>query len=125
MKGEIQLMGSAVSLLSHSETGQFFTFGVVSGITAMVMQAKTVDEMMDWASTLYHASSIANGGGYLIEAFFHCPIFAASPNPQRHRRRHSLNFFLPLPPRATLTGREEAPVGVGRGRGARGGPEAG
>lgn len=67
IKGDIQLMGSAVSLLNHSETGQFFCFRVVSGITSIVMQAKTVDDMMDWASTLYHASSMSNGGGYLLE----------------------------------------------------------
>jgi hypothetical protein len=67
IKGDIQLMGSAVSLLNHSETGQFFCFRVVSGITSIVMQAKTVDDMMDWASVLYHASSMSNGGGYLLE----------------------------------------------------------
>ena len=67
VKGDIQLMGSAVALLSYSETGQFFSFRIVSGITSIVMQASTVDEMMDWASILYHASSMANGGGYLID----------------------------------------------------------
>ena len=67
MKGNILLMGSAVTLLAHSETGQFFTFKIVGGISSIVMQAKTVDEMMDWASVLYHASSMANGGGYLLE----------------------------------------------------------
>ena len=71
IKGDIQLMGSAVSLLSHSETGQFFCLRIVSGITSIVMQAKTVDDMMDWASVLYHASSIANGGGYLLEVEKH------------------------------------------------------
>ena len=67
MKGNILLMGSAVTLLAHSETGQFFTFKIVGGVSSIVMQAKTVDEMMDWASVLYHASSMANGGGYLLE----------------------------------------------------------
>src|SRR3546814_20048468 len=67
MKGEVQLMGSAVSLVSYAETGQYFCFRVVAGITSLVMQGLTVDDMMDWASTLYHAIAIANGGAYLLE----------------------------------------------------------
>ena len=67
MKGNIGLIGSAVMLLTHSETGKYFTFKIVEGISSIVMQAETVDEMMDWASVLYHASSMASGGGYLLE----------------------------------------------------------
>src|SRR3546814_12112493 len=53
--------------MPHSENGQHFTFKLVSGVTVLVMQALTVEEMMDWASTLFHAIAIANGGGYLLD----------------------------------------------------------
>mmetsp|Transcript_32175 Transcript_32175/g.59915 ORF Transcript_32175/g.59915 Transcript_32175/m.59915 type:complete len:923 (+) Transcript_32175:102-2870(+) len=66
LKGDVPLMGSAVSLVSSSETGKFFCFRVVSGVTSLVMQGETQDEMMDWAATLYHAIAIANGGGHII-----------------------------------------------------------
>lgn len=66
IKGDVPLMGSAVSLVSSTETGKFFCFRLVSGVTSLVMQGETLDEMMDWASTLYHAISIANGGSYIL-----------------------------------------------------------
>jgi hypothetical protein len=66
VKGDIPLMGSAVSLISSSETGKFFCFRVVSGVTSLVMQGETMDEMMDWASMLYHAIALANGGGHVL-----------------------------------------------------------
>ena len=68
LKGVIHLMGSAVSLVHRSETSQYFCFKVVSGITGIIMQGMTVDEMMDWAGAIYHAISVANGGGYLLDA---------------------------------------------------------
>jgi flagellar biosynthesis GTPase FlhF len=67
MKGEVQLMGSAVSLVNYAEAGQYFCFRLVSGITSLVMQGLTVDDMMDWASTLYHAIAVANGGAHLLD----------------------------------------------------------
>ena len=66
VKGDVPLMGSAVSLLPSSETGKFFCFRLVSGVTSLVMQAETMDEMMDWAATLYHAIAIANGGSHIL-----------------------------------------------------------
>eukprot|EP00602_Paraphysomonas_sp_CaronLab_P006782 CAMPEP_0185017452 /NCGR_PEP_ID=MMETSP1103-20130426/406_1 /TAXON_ID=36769 /ORGANISM="Paraphysomonas bandaiensis, Strain Caron Lab Isolate" /LENGTH=972 /DNA_ID=CAMNT_0027546873 /DNA_START=174 /DNA_END=3092 /DNA_ORIENTATION=+ len=66
VKGDVPLMGSAVSLMSSAETGKFFCFRVVSGVTSLVMQGVTMDEMMDWASTLYHAIAIANGGAHIL-----------------------------------------------------------
>jgi hypothetical protein len=66
IKGDVPLMGSAVSLISSTETGKFFCFRVVSGVTSLVMQAMTMDDMMDWASTLYHAIAIANGGAHIL-----------------------------------------------------------
>ena len=67
LKGVIHLMGSAVSLVHRSETSQYFCFRVVSGITGIVMQGLTVDDMMEWAAAIYHAISVANGGGYLLD----------------------------------------------------------
>jgi hypothetical protein len=66
VKGDVPLMGSAVSLMSSAETGKFFCFRVVSGVTSLVMQGVTMDEMMDWASCLYHAIAVANGGAHIL-----------------------------------------------------------
>ena len=66
IKGELPLMGSAVCLVSSTETGKFFCFRIVSGSESMVMQAVDMDEMMDWAATLYHASAVANGGLHVL-----------------------------------------------------------
>ncbi len=68
VKGDIPLMGSAVSLASSQETGKFFCFRLVSGITCLTAQAETFDDLMDWASTLYHAIGIANGGAHVLRA---------------------------------------------------------
>mmetsp|Transcript_14187 Transcript_14187/g.26565 ORF Transcript_14187/g.26565 Transcript_14187/m.26565 type:complete len:1074 (+) Transcript_14187:43-3264(+) len=66
IKGDVPLMGSAVSLVSSTETGKFFCFRLVSGVTSLVMQGETLDEMMEWASSLYHAIAIANGGSHIL-----------------------------------------------------------
>lgn len=66
VKGDVPLMGSAVSLVPSSETGKFFCFRLVSGVTSLTMQGETIDEMMDWASTLFHAIAIANGGSHIL-----------------------------------------------------------
>lgn len=66
VKGDVPLMGSAVSLVSSTETGKFFCFRLVSGVTSLVMQGETLDEMMEWASTLYHAIAVANGGSHIL-----------------------------------------------------------
>lgn len=66
VKGDVPLMGSAVSLVPSSETGKFFCFRLVSGVTSLTMQGETMDEMMDWASTLFHAIAIANGGSHIL-----------------------------------------------------------
>lgn len=68
LKGKIPLAGSAVSLVSREETVGFnFCFRISFGIGELVMQATTLEEMVEWASTLYHAIAIANGGGYLLD----------------------------------------------------------
>lgn len=66
LKGDMPLMGSAVSLMPAKETGKYYCFRLVSGVTSLVMQAESVEDMMDWASTLYHASFIANGGNHIV-----------------------------------------------------------
>jgi len=67
LKGCVQLMGSAVSLVPHEEVDQNFCFRLVSGVATLIMQAETVEDMVDWSTTLYHAIAIANGGGYLLD----------------------------------------------------------
>lgn len=67
LKGCVQLMGSAISLVPYEEEKQYFCFRLISGVATLIMQAETVEEMLHWATTLYHAIAIANGGGYLID----------------------------------------------------------
>mmetsp|Transcript_4950 Transcript_4950/g.5085 ORF Transcript_4950/g.5085 Transcript_4950/m.5085 type:complete len:1012 (-) Transcript_4950:261-3296(-) len=66
LKGDFPLMGSAVSLVSEEETGRPYCFRLVSGVTCLIMNATSEEDMMDWAATLYHAIAIANGGAHLI-----------------------------------------------------------
>lgn len=66
IKGEIMLMGASVSLVPPEEIGRYFCFRVLSGVLDLVLQAKDINEMVDWASTLYHAIAVANGGGYIV-----------------------------------------------------------
>ena len=66
LKGDVPLMGSAVSLVSETESGKPFCFRLVSGVTCLIMQAASADEAMDWAAILYHAIAIANGGAHLL-----------------------------------------------------------
>lgn len=75
LKGDVPLMGSAVSLAQESETGRPFCLKLVSGVTYLIMAAPSAEEQLDWAATLYHAIAIANGGAHLLalekyEAFF-------------------------------------------------------
>ncbi|CAM9968721.1 unnamed protein product, partial [Phaeothamnion confervicola] len=68
LQGVVPMMGSAVSLVPFGATGgQQFCFTVVSGITTLFLQGLTAEDMMDWATHLYHASAIANGGGHLLD----------------------------------------------------------
>ena len=52
IKDRVHLMGSVVSLVSKEESGRNFCFRLVSGCAVLVMQATTVEEMIDWATTL-------------------------------------------------------------------------
>ena len=56
IKGDIQLMGSAVSLLSQRETGQFFCFRIVSGITSIVMQRSDDRSSLGFARVYFFSS---------------------------------------------------------------------
>lgn len=67
VRGEFPLIGTAVTLVPYSETGQFFCFKLVSGAGSLILKSLTVNDMMSWASALYHAITVANGSGYLVE----------------------------------------------------------
>ena len=66
IKGEFPLMGSAVSLVSPEEIGRLFCFRLISGVSVLLVQSATERQMLEWASTLYHAVAIANGGGHIL-----------------------------------------------------------
>lgn len=64
--GEIPLMGGAVNLVPFDEVGRNCCFKVLSGVSQLIVQADTVNEMFDWASALYYGMALANGGGYVL-----------------------------------------------------------
>lgn len=66
IKGEFPLLGSAVSLVSAQEIGRFFCLRLISGVAVLLLQSATERQMLEWASTLYHAIAIANGGGHIL-----------------------------------------------------------
>lgn len=66
IKGEFPLLGSVVSLVSAQEIGRFFCLRLISGVAVLLLQSATERQMLEWASTLYHAIAIANGGGHIL-----------------------------------------------------------
>lgn len=64
--GEIPLMGGSVNLVPFDVAGRNCCFKVLSGVSALVVQADTVNDMFDWACALYYGMAIANGGGYVL-----------------------------------------------------------
>ena len=66
IKGEFPLLGSAVSLVSAQEIGRFFCLRLISGVAMLLLQSASERQMLEWASTLYHAVAIANGGGHIL-----------------------------------------------------------
>jgi hypothetical protein len=66
VRGGLPMKGSAVSLVSPSETGVLCCFRVVCGVTSLDLQGESQEDMIDWAATLYHAIAIANGGGHIV-----------------------------------------------------------
>lgn len=67
IKGECPLMGSVVSLLKEGETGKRSCFRLMSGMMYLTLQSSNESLMMEWAATMYHAISIANGGAYILQ----------------------------------------------------------
>ena len=67
IKGECPLMGSVVSLLKEGETGKRSCFRLMSGMMYLTLQSSNETLMMEWAATMYHAISIANGGAYILQ----------------------------------------------------------
>jgi hypothetical protein len=64
--GEVPLMGGSINLVPFDVAGRNCCFKVLSGVSSLVVQADTVNEMFDWACALYYGMAIANGGGYLL-----------------------------------------------------------
>ena len=64
-KGDIPLMGSSVSILAGPDIGERCCFRILSGVTAIILQAENHEVMMDWVTRLYHAIALANGAKYL------------------------------------------------------------
>ncbi len=68
VKGECPLMGSVVSLIKEGEAGgKRNCFRLMSGMMYLTLQCANEKQMMDWASAMYHAISIANGGAYILQ----------------------------------------------------------
>jgi hypothetical protein len=67
VKGECPLMGSVVSLIREGEAGKKNCFRLMSGMMYLTLQCANEKQMMEWASSMYHAISIANGGAYILQ----------------------------------------------------------
>ena len=68
VKGECPLMGSVVSLIKEGEAGgKKNCFRLMSGMMYLTLQCANEKQMMEWASVMYHAISIANGGAYILQ----------------------------------------------------------
>jgi hypothetical protein len=67
LKGEFPLVGSAVSMLSKEVTKKDFCFKLVSGLGSLVLRGMNHEDTLSWCSALYHAITISNGGGYILE----------------------------------------------------------
>jgi hypothetical protein len=63
MKGDVPLMGCTLKLLTEEEVSRPHCMQLTSsaGKGALVLQAATADNRLEWAASLYHAISIANG----------------------------------------------------------------
>jgi hypothetical protein len=63
LKGDVPLMGSTLKLLSEEEVSRPNCLQLTSsaGKGALTLEAASPEERLDWAASLYHAISIANG----------------------------------------------------------------
>lgn len=66
-KVDLPLQNASVSLVHSSEYDKFFCFRVQVDMVNLVLQAATLEEMLDWAATIYHAIGMASGGKHIIE----------------------------------------------------------
>ena len=64
---DLPLQHASVSLVHSSEYDKFFCFRFQVDMINMVLQASTLEEMLDWAATLYHAIAMANGGKHILD----------------------------------------------------------
>ncbi|CAM9717155.1 unnamed protein product, partial [Ectocarpus sp. 8 AP-2014] len=65
--GSMPMIGSAVALDPETESGAPNCLSVVAGVMSVVLQALNRQDALSWASHLYQASAVANGGGYLLD----------------------------------------------------------
>lgn len=66
-KVDLPLQNASVALVHSSEYDKFFCFRVQIDMISLVLQASSLEEMLDWAAMLYHAIAVANGGKHIIE----------------------------------------------------------
>jgi hypothetical protein len=71
LQGVVPMMGSAVSTQPQrwepTCPPTSLAFHIVSGITSITLQGLTMEDSLDWAARICHASAVANGGGYLLD----------------------------------------------------------
>jgi hypothetical protein len=63
----LPIKDAKVSLVPYSEYLRENCFSISIGPVSMVLQAESLEEMLDWAATLKYAVAIASGGGYILE----------------------------------------------------------
>jgi myosin heavy subunit len=68
LKSFLDLEGAVLRVLPRSEIGRDFCFQLVGGTGKTVMQARDEEDMIDWCSMLFYATSMANGGHFVLNS---------------------------------------------------------
>lgn len=64
--GDIPLLGAVVIVSASSDArGKHRCFRVCAGLVSLAVMAESQEDMWAWASALYLALAISNGGGYM------------------------------------------------------------
>lgn len=66
-KVDLPLQNATVSLVHSSEYDKFFCFRMQVDMINLVLQAGSLEEMLEWAAMLYHAIGLANGGKHIVD----------------------------------------------------------
>jgi hypothetical protein len=85
-KGFFPLSGAALRVVPRGECGRSHCFQLTGGAGRLLLQASSISDFYQWCAVLYHALSVANGCGFILEA--------AHERANRAHTAHSKQGFL-------------------------------